>query len=163
MLEFLISLICVGLCSILFFVFSFSVLSKILGVTKAVFLVSCVISLIINFCIDWDTSFFTILLGALCGLVVCYLYVIGNVDVCPECGAWNAYKLVDKRNIKQEKGVKSFHNKRAIYDDTGRDIIANIDEGYEQRECLITYYEVVYKCQKCGAERIINKEDISAI
>ena len=156
MLSFLIGLICVGLGSILFFGISFFVLRAILGVTKAVFLVSCVISLIITFCIDWDTSFFTILLGALCGLVVCYLFVIGNVDICPNCGSWNEFEEVERLNDKRSKGLVNERVERNIYD-KDHNVIGTVDGGTECRERCYHNYDGVYRCRKCGEEKIVHK------
>lgn len=152
-------LIFAGLCSIFFFAISFFVLGAILRrITKALFLVSCVISLIITitFCIG-DASFFTILLGALCGLVVCYLYVIRKVDICPNCGAWNESELVERRNEKKYKGEELVRKSKSIYN-KDHEFVGTIEEGYEWQNRTYYKYDAVYRCRKCGNEIIVRKE-----
>lgn len=161
-LMFLIYLIGTGLYSIFFFGISFYVLLRILGsgITKAVFLVSCVISLIITITIHLgfdEASFFTILLGALCGLVVCYLYVINQVDICPNCGAWNEYELVEKRNKKEYKGEDLVRKSKDIYN-KDREFVGYIDEGYEWETTIYYEYDAVYRCRKCGNEIIVHEK-----
>ena len=155
MFEFLTSLICVGLASILFFGISFFVLRAILGVTKAVFLVSCVISLISIFCIDSDISFFTNLLGALCGLVVCYLFVIGDVDICPNCGSWNEFEEIERLNERRWENLANRKVERNIYD-TDHNVIGTVDGGRECVERNYYRYDSVRRCKKCGEKKVVH-------
>lgn len=157
MLTFIFSLICVGLGSILFFFIAFYLLRAILGVNKGTFIVSCVISLIITFCIDWDASFFVTLLGVISGLIVCALIAFNSVDICPNCGAWNEYELVEKRNKTSYKGEELVRKSKNIYN-KDQEFVGTIEEGYEFQNRIYFEYDAVYRCRKCGNEIIVHKK-----
>ncbi|MBQ5913122.1 MAG: hypothetical protein IIW93_08520 [Bacteroidaceae bacterium] len=157
-LEFLINLIIAGLFSIFFFGISFIVLLYLVKrITKAVFLVSCVISLILTIILfSGDASFFTLLLGALCGLVICYLFLIGKIDICSNCGAWNEYELVEERNKKTHREDNLVRKSKAIYN-KNHEFVGTIEEGYEWEKTTVVKYDAVYRCRKCGNEIIVHK------
>ena len=157
MLTFLINLICVGLASILFFFVSSYILRAILGSNKVMLLASFIISLIITFCIDWGASFFTILLGAICGLVVCFCAVMSGVDICSNCGAWNEFELIEKRNKTSYKGKELVSKSKSIYN-KDHEFVGTIEEGYEWQNRTHFEYDAVYRCKKYGNEIIVHKK-----
>lgn len=155
MLEFLVG---VGLFTIFVVVVAIVLIRLFFDVfvNKAIFFTICVLVLIADFCIDWgDASFFTILLGWMCGLFISRWIVIRFVEICPKCGSWNEFEEIEKLNERSSKELANRRAERKIYD-TDHNVIGTFDGERECVERNYYSYDSVRRCKKCGEKKIVH-------
>jgi DNA-directed RNA polymerase subunit RPC12/RpoP len=78
-------------------------------------------------------------------------------NICSNCGAWNEFELIEKRNKTSYKGKELVSKSKSIYN-KDHEFVGTIEEGYEWQNRTHFEYDAVYRCKKCGNEIIVHKK-----
>ena len=118
-----------------------------------VFSILTILTATIVFWIFSDISFMPKLIGLIIGVAPPIIYMAIQVDKCPHCGAWSSYEDVERFNEKSGIGMAIVEDKKEVYDNNNNHI-GTIKGGFKEEKKYWWSYDVLCKCNQCGAERI---------
>ena len=122
-----------------------------------IFSILTILTATIVFWIFSDISFMPKLIGLIIGVAPPIIYMAIQVDKCPHCGAWSSYEDVERFNERSGRYMDMVEDKKEVYDNDNNHI-GTIKGGYKQEEKFYMAYDVLCKCNQCGAERIEHRD-----